>query len=168
MQVHKKYADLLLKANDRERELRQESEDLRTGIVNLYAGVRRLLEQEINRFDNDASSNPRDSYNEIARFRLPMDCGGKEAIQMVEDLLVRLKEEWENQIDQKPHEYTKQDILEKDEIIQSLEDDLNGLIDTLNQTREEHEEEIKMYKRFEQGGFFDTLYPTPKDAYISE
>jgi hypothetical protein len=40
------------------------------------------------------------------------------------------------------------------------------MLQNIEQTRAGYEEETRIYKRFEQGGFFDTLYPTPKDAYM--
>lgn len=155
-----------------------ESEELRKCLVDLYTNVRRLLENQINRYDsnnnnsnnnnNENTTQPRDAYAETARFRLPMNCGGKEAIQMVEDLLVRLKEEWNHQIEDKPSIITSEELLEKDHTIEALKTSVEDLLETIDQLKLEYEENVKMYKRFEHGGFFDTLYPTPKDAYISE
>lgn len=170
VQIRKKYDDLLSKANNRERDLKLESEDLRKCLVDLYTNVRRLLENQINRYDNynENTSQPRDAYAETARFRLPMNCGGKEAIQMVEDLLVRLKEEWNHQIEDKPTIITSEEVLEKDQTIEALKQSVEDLLETIDQLKLEYEENVKMYKRFENGGFFDTLYPTAKDAYLSE
>jgi hypothetical protein len=174
VQIRKKYTELLLKSNNSERNIKMENEELRNCLVSLYTGVRRLLEEQINRFDhsNNATATnqqpPRDSYFETARFRLPENCGGKEAIRMVADLLVRLKEEWNHQIDQQPHQYTEQDIIQKDEIINQLHSTIQDLVSATNQMKEEFEETTKIYKKYEQGGFFDTLYPTANEAYQSE
>ncbi|CAO3649908.1 unnamed protein product [Mucor hiemalis] len=167
VQIRKKYDDLLSKANNRERDLKLESEELRKCLVDLYTNVRRLLENQINRYDsnNENITQPRDAYAETARFRLPMNFGGKEAIQLVEDLLVRLKEEWNHQMEDKPKANTSEEIIEKDQIIDTLKQSVEDLLETIDQLKLEYEENVEMYKRFEQGGFFDTLYPTPKDAY---
>jgi hypothetical protein len=143
-----------------------EIEDLRTSLVSLYTGLRRLLEEQISRFDK--SDVPRDTYAETVRFRLPENCGGKEAIILVQDLLVRLKEEWNSQLEQQPHEFTKQDMMEKEETIEQLHLTVQELVDNTEQMKQEFEETTKVYKRFENGGFFNTLYPTPNDAYKSE
>ena len=79
------YSDLLLKATNRERDAKRESEDLRTALVQLYTGVRHLLEDRIQQFN----INKKDLQREIARFSLPMDCGAKEALKEVEDLLAQ-------------------------------------------------------------------------------
>lgn len=157
---------MLSKSNNRERDIKLESEELRKCLIQLYTSVRRLLENQMNRFDNTNNSNQyRDSYAETARFRLPMNCGGKEAIEMVEDLLARLKEEWNYQIENNTN---NEEITERDKTIELLKQSIEDLLETNDQLKIEHEESLKMYKKFEQGGFFDTLYPTPKDAYMSD
>ncbi|KAG2201268.1 hypothetical protein INT47_006771 [Mucor saturninus] len=167
-QEHKKYAQVIQQANDREEELKLETEDLRTSLITLYTDVHRLLETQIIRFDQHPEAKPRDVYPETARLRLPKNCGGKEAIHMIQDLLARLKQEWDHQLDQTPQLYSHTDIAERDELIQCLQEELTDLTENFVRAREEHGQEVEMYKRFEQGGFFDTLYPTPKDAYISD
>ncbi|KAG2229306.1 hypothetical protein INT48_005343 [Thamnidium elegans] len=167
--IRKKYDDLLLQVSNREREFRLENEDLRICVVNLYTSVRRLLEEQMNQFDNqEKGTKARDIYDETAKFRLPMQCGGKEAIQMVDSLLARLKEEWNKQILEKPEAYTEQDMLEKEETIRALENELDELTHELNDLNQEYQDKLQMYQRFEKGGFFDTLYPNPQSAYISD
>jgi hypothetical protein len=168
IQIRKKYDDLLSKSNNRERDIKLESEELRKCLIMLYTSTRRLLENQINRFDNKLIQK-RDSYAETARFRLPMNCEGKEAIKMVEDLLARLKEEWNYQIENKDKESNEDDEeVKKDEVIELLKQSVEDLLDTNDQLKIELEEKLKIYKKFEQGGFFDILYPTPQHAYISE
>ncbi|RCH78911.1 hypothetical protein CU098_006392, partial [Rhizopus stolonifer] len=123
-----------------------------------------IVQTQIQQFDGiQTKQAPRNSFEEVARFRLPMDCGGKEAIELVNDLLDRLKAEWDYQIQDQPRIYTEQDMLEKQDHILTLEQTIEELLDTIDQTKEEYEEKTKMYRRFEQGGFFETLYPTPQD-----
>lgn len=132
-------------------------------MIQLYTGVQQLLETQMNQHAEPKPPSP------VDRLRLPKECGGIEAMQMIQDLLDRLKQEWDHQLDQTPPVYTDTDILERDEMIQSLQDNLTELTENFARAREEHDQEVKIYKKFEQGGFFDTLYPTPKDAYyISE
>lgn len=136
--------------------------------MNLYTSVRRLLEEQMDQFDQKAKSQARDIAQETARFRLPMQCGGKEAMKMVDNLLVRLREEWEKQRLEKPEVFTEQDMMEKEEMIRSLEERVNELIVELHELKQDYDEKIKIYERFERGGFFDTVYPNPPSAYISE
>lgn len=136
--------------------------------MNLYTSVRRLLEEQMDQFDQKAKSQARDIAQETARFRLPMQCGGKEAMKMVDNLLVRLREEWEKQRLEKPEVFTEQDMMEKEEMIRSLEERVNELIVELHELKQDYDEKIKIYERFERGGFFDTVYPNPQSAYISE
>ncbi|GAA5812034.1 hypothetical protein MFLAVUS_005483 [Mucor flavus] len=167
--IRKKYEDLLIQVSNREREFRLENENLRTCVVNLYTSVRRLLEEQMNQFDHqEKETTKRDIYNETAKFRLPMQCGGKEAIQMVDSLLARLKEEWDKQILKRSEAYTEQDMQAKDETIHSLENELDELTHELNHLNQEYHDKLEMYQRFEKGGFFDTLYPNPQSAYISD
>lgn len=121
------YSDLLLKATNRERDAKRESEDLRTALVQLYTGVRHLLEDRIQQFN----INKRDLQREIARFSLPMDCGAKEALKEVEDLLVRLRMEWSHQIDQRPNENIDEQLHEKEKVIQSLEQSMEDLLQNI-------------------------------------
>lgn len=159
----------MIQVSNREREFRLENENLRTCVVNLYTSVRRLLEEQMNQFDHqEKETTKRDIYNETAKFRLPMQCGGKEAIQMVDSLLARLKEEWDKQILKRSEAYTEQDMQAKDETIHSLENELDELTHELNHLNQEYHDKLEMYQRFEKGGFFDTLYPNPQSAYISE
>lgn len=165
VQIRSMYTDLLTKSNNKERKLRIESEELRKGLMKIFTSIRRLLENEMHRFD-EIKQQKRDVYDETARFRLPIDIGGKESLTVIEDLLVRLKEEWELQIQEQPKEYTEEDMKEKLDHIFSLEQSVEELLDTIDQTREEYEGTTKIYKKFEEGGFFDTLYPTPDVAYV--
>lgn len=121
------YSDLLLKATNRERDAKRESEDLRTALIQLYTGVRHLLEDRI----QQSNINKRDLQREIARFSLPMDCGAKEALKEVEDLLVRLRMEWSHQIDQRPDENIDEQLHEKEKTIQSLEQSMEDLLQNI-------------------------------------
>lgn len=121
------YSDLLLKATNRERDAKRESEDLRTALIQLYTGVRHLLEDRI----QQSNMNKRDLQREIARFSLPMDCGAKEALKEVEDLLVRLRMEWSHQIDQRPNENIDEQLHEKEKTIQSLEQSMEDLLQNI-------------------------------------
>lgn len=121
------YSDLLLKATNRERDAKRESEDLRTALIQLYTGVRHLLEDRI----QQSNINKRDLQREIARFSLPMDCGAKEALKEVEDLLVRLRMEWSHQIDQRPNENIDEQLHEKEKTIQSLEQSMEDLLQNI-------------------------------------
>ena len=128
--------------------------------------MRRLLESQISRQDIS-----RDSYAETARFRLPMNFGGKEATEMVKDLLDRLREELNSQQNDRSAllaEVESEELIEKEETIEKLKQSVEDLLDTIDQLNQEHERNMKMYKKFEDGGFFDTLYPTAKDAYVSD
>lgn len=165
VQIRSMYTDLLTKSNNKERKLRIESEELRKGLMKIFTSIRRLLENEMHRFD-EIKQQKRDVYDETAQFRLPIDIGGKDALTVIEDLLVRLKEEWELQIHEQPKEYTEEDMKEKLDHIFSLEQSVEELLDTIDQTREEYEGKTNIYKKFEKGGFFDTLYPTPDVAYV--
>ncbi|KAI9474267.1 MAG: Afadin and alpha-actinin-binding-domain-containing protein [Benjaminiella poitrasii] len=167
IQTRAMYTDLLNKSTDRERKTRLESEELRASLIKLYTSIRRLLEEQIQRFENEVKRvKTRDSYDETAKFRLPMDCGGREVMKEVEDLLDRLREEWEHQIKNQPKDFTEE-VARYVNTIHTLEEDIQTLLETINNMTMEYEEKIKMYRRFEEGGFFNTLYPTPKDAYIT-
>lgn len=148
--------------------MKSEVENLKTGLARLYTDVRRFLETLIRRSDKDTVELHDTTYNETARFHLPLDHGGKEAFNMTHDLLARIKEIYDKQMDQKSQLTSDMELAEKNEIIHALEGDLTELTENFLHAKELHDKEIQMYKRFEQGGFFDTLYPTPKDAYISE
>ncbi|KAL4215888.1 hypothetical protein CU097_014246 [Rhizopus azygosporus] len=164
VQVRAMYSDLLLKATNRERDAKRESEDLRTALVQLYTGVRHLLEDRIQQFN----INKRDLQREIARFSLPMDCGAKEALKEVEDLLVRLRMEWSHQIDQRPNENIDEQLHEKEKVIQSLEQSMEDLLQNIEAMKIEYEGKMQVYKRFEQGGFFDTVMPQPEPVVLSD
>ncbi|RCH87311.1 hypothetical protein CU097_004375 [Rhizopus azygosporus] len=164
VQVRAMYSDLLLKATNRERDAKRESEDLRTALIQLYTGVRHLLEDRI----QQSNINKRDLQREIARFSLPMDCGAKEALKEVEDLLVRLRMEWSHQIDQRPDENIDEQLHEKEKTIQSLEQSMEDLLQNIEAMKIEYEGKMQVYKRFEQGGFFDTVMPQPEPVVLSD
>ncbi|CEG73812.1 hypothetical protein RMATCC62417_09122 [Rhizopus microsporus] len=164
VQVRAMYSDLLLKATNRERDAKRESEDLRTALIQLYTGVRHLLEDRI----QQSNINKRDLQREIARFSLPMDCGAKEALKEVEDLLVRLRMEWSHQIDQRPNENIDEQLHEKEKTIQSLEQSMEDLLQNIEAMKIEYEGKMQVYKRFEQGGFFDTVMPQPEPVVLSD
>ncbi|CEP11194.1 hypothetical protein [Parasitella parasitica] len=165
VQIRSMYTDLLTKSSNKERALRIESEELRKGLMKIFTSIRRLLENEMHRFD-EIKEQKRDVYDETARFRLPIDIGGKESFKMIEDLLARLKEEWEYQISEQPKEYTEEDMKEKLDHIFTLEQSIEELLNTIDHTRKEYEAKTKIYRKFAEGGFFDALYPTPGAAYV--
>lgn len=103
---------------------------------------------------------------EMARFILPMEnCGGKEAINLIQELINKLKQEWNQQLyQQNSDEYLKQELSEKDEIINQLHTTIQELVNSQDQLKSDFDQFTTIYKKIEQGGFFDTLYPTPNDA----
>jgi polyhydroxyalkanoate synthesis regulator phasin len=131
VQIRNMYTALLAESSTKEQATRKEAEEFRSGLIKLYTGVRQLLENQIQRFDQVKVKTMRDAYEETARFRLPMDCGGIEAMRQIDDLLVRLKEEWDHQIKEQAQEYTEQDMLEKQEYIEALEQSVEELLDTI-------------------------------------
>lgn len=165
VQIRSMYTDLLAKSNNKERSLRIENEESRKGLTTLFTSIRRLLEDQMHRFD-EIKQQKRDAYDETARFRLPRDMGGKEALKMIDDLLARLRQEWEYQIQDQPKQFTEDDMKEKLDHIMNLEEEIEDLLDVIDKNKEEYEASTAMYRRFEQGGFFDTLYPTPNAALV--
>lgn len=122
------YADLLLKSTTRESGALKESEDLRIALVQLYTGVRYLIEDKIQLFEQQRHSRKRNAYQETIRFNLPMDCGGKEALKEVENLLVRLREEWDYQLTHASSEDIEEQLQEKENAIHSLENAMEDLL----------------------------------------
>ncbi|KAG1458702.1 hypothetical protein G6F46_002169 [Rhizopus delemar] len=165
IQVRSMYTDLLLKSTDREREAKKESEDLRIALVQLYTGVRRLMEDRIKQFDQHSRKK---SYKETARFNLPMDCGAKEALKEVENLLARLKEEWDYQISNISNEESEEQLQEKDKLIQSLESTMEDLLQNIETMKIEYDGKIQVYEKYEKGGFFDTIIPEPQPVELSD
>lgn len=165
IQVRTMYNDLLTKSSDKERQARRESEELRSSLIKLYTSARMLLETQIERFEQIKITD-RNAFNEASRFRLPLDCGGKEAIEHIDSLFARLKEEWDNQIKDQPFEYTEEDRNENLHHISLLQETIEDLLATNAKIKEECEEKLNVYRKFEHGGFFDTLYPTPDAAYV--
>ncbi|KAF7726804.1 hypothetical protein EC973_008405 [Apophysomyces ossiformis] len=141
------YTDLLNKSSDREKEARSESEEFRRSLVTVYSAVRGLLDRQ-----------SRALQQETARFRLPLDFGGAEAIKEMDDLLVRLEEEWNRQITNRKT-FTEEDMEEKDQIIEGLQENIEELIDLLEESRKEYEEKTNIYTKFAKGNFFDTVVP---------
>lgn len=62
---------------------------------------------------------------------MPLEIAGSTAIDRVHDLLARLKEEWNRQIDMRKV-YSEEDMAEKDEMISRLEESNDELVDTLS------------------------------------
>jgi vacuolar-type H+-ATPase subunit I/STV1 len=163
------YNALTEEIKTKEKRSLMESEDLRTALIRLYTGARRLLESVMQAFDssnNNVAS--RDVYQDTACFRLPMSFGGKEAIQKVDHLLEKLKEEWQFQINQKPDLYTEEEMDEKKEMIHTLQQTIEDLIQESQYMADDYDEKVKIYKRFEKGGFFDTVMPKPEEPILSE
>lgn len=159
------YEELLQESTNRERQVREENEHLRASLVKIYTAARRLLESQIQRFE-DIKTTERNGYIETAKFRLPANYGGKEAIEYVENLMAKIKEEWESQVRLQPTGYTEEDRKEHLDHIYLLEKTIEDLIQTNTLSKEDFEQKMAIYKRFEKGGFFDTLYPTPNAAYV--
>ncbi|OBZ90015.1 hypothetical protein A0J61_01951 [Choanephora cucurbitarum] len=132
-------------------------------VVQLYTGARHLLETQIQHFEG-TQTKQRNTTDQVAQFRLPLDCGGQEAIERVNDLLDRLKQEWDYQITQQPQGYPEEEVTALQNQIASLQEALTELAEEYEEAKVRYEETTKIYKRFEQGGFFDTLYPTPQAA----
>ncbi|KAI8891276.1 hypothetical protein K501DRAFT_166457 [Backusella circina FSU 941] len=168
LQMRTAFSALTEEIKTKEKQTLLESEDLRTGLIKLYTGARRLLEGVMKDFDSKHNKAPRDVYQETACFRLPMEYGGKEAIQRVEHLLDRLSEEWEYQVNQKPSLYTEEEMDEKKEMIETLQQTVEDLIQESQLMADEYDEKVKIYKRFERGGFFDTVMPTPVEPILSD
>ncbi|KAI8358492.1 Afadin and alpha-actinin-binding-domain-containing protein [Choanephora cucurbitarum] len=163
VQIRKMYTNLLDQTKDREIQARKECEELRTCMIKLYTGARHLLETQIQHFE-ETQTKQRNTTDQVAQFRLPLDCGGQEAIERVNDLLDRLKQEWDYQITQQPQGYPEEEVTALQDQIVSLQEALTELAEEYEEAKLRHEETTKIYKRFEQGGFFDTLYPTPQAA----
>ncbi|KAG0170204.1 hypothetical protein DFQ30_002792 [Apophysomyces sp. BC1015] len=162
------YTGLLNKSSDREKEARSESEEFRRSLVTMYTAVRGLLDRQVRNYEESFRHGPeacisskkwsRNLEQETARFRLPLDFGGAEAIKEIDDLLVRLQEEWDRQITDRKV-YTEEEMEEKDQIIERLEENIEELIDSLEECRKEYEEKTHIYTKFAEGNFFDTILP---------
>ncbi|KAI8989490.1 Afadin and alpha-actinin-binding-domain-containing protein [Pilobolus umbonatus] len=170
MEMRTLYNDLLTQSTERQKQIELENTDLRTCLMKIYTGVRNLLVDQIRLYDDTFPQFKRnDLHPEVARLQLPIDCGAKEAIEDVHALIMRLREEWENQTSQKVAEYTEDDIAEKDDTIISLQQAVEDLIEALEQTKYEYEEKIKIYKKFEEGGFYDVVLPSLDESkYASD
>ncbi|CAO3664452.1 unnamed protein product [Rhizopus stolonifer] len=168
IQVRSMYADLLLKSTTRESGALKESEDLRIALVQLYTGVRYLIEDKIQLFEQQRHSRKRNAYQETIRFNLPMDCGGKEALKEVENLLVRLREEWDYQLTHASSEDIEEQLQEKENAIHSLENTMEDLLLNIENMKIEFEEKVKVYQKYERGGFFDSVMPEPKPTDMSD
>ncbi|KAI8372837.1 Afadin and alpha-actinin-binding-domain-containing protein [Radiomyces spectabilis] len=154
------YSDLLNKSSEREREARTESEEFRTCLIEIYTAVRRLLERQIQNYDETfpQMSEEKNLAEEVGKFRLPLNFGSKEAIQHVHDLLDRLQEEWDREVKDRQL-ITADDIMEKDQTIHELEQQIEDLIEVLEHTQKEKDDAAKIHMKYANGGFFDTLAP---------
>ncbi|KAI8984185.1 Afadin and alpha-actinin-binding-domain-containing protein [Mycotypha africana] len=167
-QLHETYTQLSNELTRREADVRQEALELRNALIEFYTELRRFLEQQIetsnskieNRQLTKSHEPLKNVYEETVKFRLPMDCGGQEAVKMIHDLLGRLKEEWQLHLQQRPTIYTDEDMKDKLDQIKILEQTVQDLLETLDRTNVDYEEKIKIYRKFEQGGFFDNLCST--------
>ncbi|KAI9281881.1 hypothetical protein BY458DRAFT_202953 [Sporodiniella umbellata] len=131
IQVRSMYADLLLKSTNRESASKKESEELRIALIQLYAGVRRLVEDKTVLFERQRHSKKKGAYQETTKLNLPMDCGGKEALQEANNLLARLREEWDYQLTKTPSEDLEEKLQEKENVIQSLESSMEELLQNI-------------------------------------
>ncbi|KAI9025765.1 Afadin and alpha-actinin-binding-domain-containing protein [Phycomyces nitens] len=161
------YDDLIIKTSAREMDARKESEAFRKAFVAVYSAIRSLLDRQTQEGESTSLKESK-PLKEMSAFRLPFDFGGSEAINHIHDLLVRLEEEWEDQTKNQTV-YTAEDVLKRDRRIRKLENDMEILIKTLDETSMEYEEKTKIYRRFEQGGFFDVILPAiPNEHSDSE
>ncbi|KAL0088033.1 Afadin and alpha-actinin-binding-domain-containing protein [Phycomyces blakesleeanus] len=162
------FEDLIIKTSAREMDARKESEAFRKAFVAVYSAVRNLLDRQILEDESHTGKESKLSRKDMSAFRLPFDFGGSEAVQHIHDLLVRLEEEWGNQT-RNQTVYTAEDVLKRDRMIRQLEHDIEILIKTFDEATVEYEEKTRMYKRFEEGGFFDVILPAiPNEQSDSE
>lgn len=110
--------------------------------------------------------------------QLPLEIAGSTAIDRVHDLLAKLKEEWDRQIEMRKA-YSEEDMAEKDEMISRLEENNDELVETLSKDHilvfgrifvthwysiiekclDACDRKVQMYMRFAEGAFFDNTNP---------
>ncbi|KAI7855460.1 Afadin and alpha-actinin-binding-domain-containing protein [Circinella umbellata] len=150
------YTDLLKKSSDREKRAQIENEGIRRILVDIYSTVAELLKRQV---DNYKETFPAEMVrDDLPVLRLPFDIAGNEATKRVHDLLVRLREEWDRQI-AKRKAFSEEDIIKKDQVIETLERSNDDLINAIEQCRIEYAQKANIYMRFAQGGFFDNINP---------
>ncbi|KAI7861302.1 Afadin and alpha-actinin-binding-domain-containing protein [Spinellus fusiger] len=151
------YGDLMDKISQRETEARVENEAFRKAFIAVYSALKSLLNRQIEDYE-DRNTSTESSRRDIATFQLPFSFGGEEAIQHIHSLLARLQEEWDEQTRDKTV-YTAEDVLKRDRVIREMEQDIGTFTTMLDESRREYEEKTKIYRKYEQGGFFDSLLP---------
>ncbi|KAI8077799.1 Afadin and alpha-actinin-binding-domain-containing protein [Halteromyces radiatus] len=150
--------DLLQKCTDREREARMESEDLRTALIKIYTTIRRLIETQVETFEDTVGTQKlrKETAQNIEKLKLPMDFGASMAMEQVNILLDKLQEEWNRQIVDR-NVYTQEEMDEKDLTTQQWQSEVTELEETLGRLQQEHEQKEQVYLRFVNGGFFDEI-----------
>ncbi|KAI9252383.1 Afadin and alpha-actinin-binding-domain-containing protein [Phascolomyces articulosus] len=132
------YTDLLKKSSDREKQAQLENESMRKLLLDTYSTVADLLKRQV---ENYMETFPTETNrDDLPVLRLPMEIGGNEATKRVQDLLARLREEWDQQIT-KRKAYSEEDITKKNQVIEQLERSNDELIGAI------------------EGGFFDNVNP---------
>ncbi|KAJ8654471.1 hypothetical protein O0I10_009912 [Lichtheimia ornata] len=157
------YTDLLRKSSDREKSALREADTFRKIVVDLYSTVSDLLSRQIRNYNDTFPSTKNDKgERDYPLLQLPLEIAGSTAIDRVHDLLARLKEEWNRQIDMRKV-YSEEDMAEKDEMISRLEESNDELVETLKTCLEACDRKVQMYMRFTDGAFFDN---TPPNANV--
>ncbi|KAI9300346.1 hypothetical protein BJ944DRAFT_244279 [Cunninghamella echinulata] len=150
--------DLIEKCTNRERKAIKESEQLKTVVVKIFNSVRRLLENQLESYEESFGNieSQKQINQEIAKYSLPTEFNGDYIINQVNDLLDRLQQEWGRQITDRKL-YTEEDIQEKDQLIENYQSQLMRLEETIENIQQEYEQKEKVYLQFVKGGFFDEI-----------
>ncbi|CDS08963.1 hypothetical protein LRAMOSA10323 [Lichtheimia ramosa] len=153
------YTDLLRKSSDREKSALRETDTFRKIVVDIYSTVSDLLSRQIRNYkDTFPSTKNEKGERDYPLLQLPLEIAGSTAIDRVHDLLARLKEEWDRQIEMRKA-YSEEDMAEKDEMISRLEENNDELVDTLKKCLDACDRKVQMYMRFAEGAFFDNTNP---------
>ncbi|CAO3644392.1 unnamed protein product [Cunninghamella echinulata] len=150
--------DLIEKCTNRERKAVKESEQLKTVVVKIFNSVRRLLENQLESYEESFGNieSQKQVNQEIAKYSLPTEFNGDYIINQANNLLDRLQQEWDRQITDRKL-YTEEDVQEKDQLIENYQSQLMRLEETIEKIQQEYEQKEKVYLRFVKGGFFDEI-----------
>ncbi|CAO3612844.1 unnamed protein product [Cunninghamella blakesleeana] len=153
---HAMEKDLIQKSTARERKSVMESERLKTVVVKIYNSVRRLLETQLETYEEDFGNiESRKQVNQdIAKYFLPTEFNGDDMTNQVNDLLDRLQKEWDRQITDRKI-YTEEEVQEKDQLIENYLSQVAQLEKTIEKIQQEYEQKENIYLRFAKGRFFD-------------
>ncbi|KAI7884643.1 hypothetical protein K492DRAFT_204547, partial [Lichtheimia hyalospora FSU 10163] len=153
------YTDLLRKSSDREKSALRETDTFRKIVVDIYSTISDLLSRQIRNYKDTFSPTENEKgERDYPLLQLPLEIAGSKAVDRVHDLLARLKEEWNRQIDMRKT-FSEEDMAEKDEMISRLEENNDELVDTLKKCLEACDRKVQMYMRFANGAFFDNTNP---------